>query len=202
MLDDFWGSFEWGNMEAEMKKVLPDAEIRDIPLESSALSSVLRCRTSEAGAQSGVPLQLAVSRRSRMDLRRECKGIWDEKGRLVVVINHNTDLGDAYEWMDLTGISLRILQLCVSHCREHDSCTRYPIDRRNRTDSRKVRAHGRSPEGASSSSGAERSSSTFSLPSETPESRTSSSSWDIIETRSHPRCICRLLYSIRTTSRE
>ena len=31
----------------------------------------------------------------------ECKGIWDDKGRLVVVINHNTDLGDAYEWMDL-----------------------------------------------------------------------------------------------------
>ena len=31
MLDDFWGSFEWGNMAAEMKKVLPDAEIQRYP---------------------------------------------------------------------------------------------------------------------------------------------------------------------------
>jgi hypothetical protein len=30
----------------------------------------------------------------------ECRGIWDKDGRLVVVINHNTDLGDAYEHMD------------------------------------------------------------------------------------------------------
>jgi hypothetical protein len=28
------------------------------------------------------------------------KGIWDDKGRLMVVINHNTDLGDAYEHAD------------------------------------------------------------------------------------------------------
>ena len=28
------------------------------------------------------------------------KGIHDEKGRLMVVINFNTDLGDAWEWAD------------------------------------------------------------------------------------------------------
>jgi Zn-finger nucleic acid-binding protein len=30
----------------------------------------------------------------------ECKGIWDDNGRLVVVINHNTDLKSAYMWSD------------------------------------------------------------------------------------------------------
>ena len=28
------------------------------------------------------------------------KGIHDEQGRLMVVINWNTDLGDAWEWAD------------------------------------------------------------------------------------------------------
>ena len=57
MLDDFWGSFEWGNMAAEMKKVLPNAEIQNIPLNHPHLSSVLRRRSSEAGAQSCLPQQ-------------------------------------------------------------------------------------------------------------------------------------------------
>ena len=30
----------------------------------------------------------------------ECKGVWDDHGRLMIVINHNTDLGDAYEHAD------------------------------------------------------------------------------------------------------
>ena len=31
ILDDFWGTFEWQAMERQMKKVLPNAEIKDIP---------------------------------------------------------------------------------------------------------------------------------------------------------------------------
>jgi hypothetical protein len=29
-----------------------------------------------------------------------CRGIFDDKGRLMVVINWNTDLGDAWEWAE------------------------------------------------------------------------------------------------------
>src|SRR6266853_1434702 len=32
--------------------------------------------------------------------RRQCRGIFDEQGRLLVVINWNTDLGDAWEWAE------------------------------------------------------------------------------------------------------
>ncbi|NJN43264.1 MAG: DUF4159 domain-containing protein, partial [Anaerolineae bacterium] len=31
MIDDFWGSFEWSNFEGEMKKILPEGKIVDIP---------------------------------------------------------------------------------------------------------------------------------------------------------------------------
>jgi hypothetical protein len=34
------------------------------------------------------------------------RGIFDEKGRLMVIINWNTDLGDAWEWADLAGYPL------------------------------------------------------------------------------------------------
>ena len=30
-----------------------------------------------------------------------CRGIFDENDRLMVIINWNTDLGDAWEWADL-----------------------------------------------------------------------------------------------------
>jgi hypothetical protein len=100
MLDDFWGSFEWGNMAAEMKKVLPDAEIRDIPLSHPIFHQFF-----DVDRLKQVP-SLAYTRNGGITHEQdgfsaECKGIWDENGRLMVVINHNTDLGDAYEHMDL-----------------------------------------------------------------------------------------------------
>ena len=35
------------------------------------------------------------------------RGIFDDEGRLMVVINWNTDLGDAWEWADDPGYPLR-----------------------------------------------------------------------------------------------
>jgi hypothetical protein len=100
MLDDFWGSFEWGNLVAEMKKVVPDAEIRDIPI-----SHPLFHQFYDVDRLKQVP-SLAYTINGGITYEQdgfypECKGIWDENGRLMVVINHNTDLGDAYEHMDL-----------------------------------------------------------------------------------------------------
>jgi hypothetical protein len=101
MLDDFWGSFEWGNLEAELKKVLPDAEIRDIPISHPLFHQFfdidrLKQVPSLAYAREGLFIT-----HEQDGFTAECKGIWDKTGRLMVVINHNTDLGDAYEHMDL-----------------------------------------------------------------------------------------------------
>lgn len=101
MLDDFWGSFEWGNLEAEMKKILPDAEIKDIPLDHPIFSEVFkveRLRQVPSAAYFFNPGGITWEQDGFVP---QCKGIWDKDGRLVVVINHNTDLGDAYQWMDL-----------------------------------------------------------------------------------------------------
>ena len=54
MIDDFWGSAEWANFEAEVKRVLPEYPIIEIPLDhpvftpSTTLTRSCRCRTSVA----------------------------------------------------------------------------------------------------------------------------------------------------------
>lgn len=100
MLDDFWGSFEWENMAFEMKKIFPDAEIRDIPLDHPLFHQFF-----DVDRLKQVPSYAYVVSPNHITFEQdgyepECKGIWDKNGRLMVVINHNTDLGDAYEWMD------------------------------------------------------------------------------------------------------
>ena len=99
VVDDFWGSYEWGNFQRQLRKVFPHAEIRDIPpnhpifhcfYEIDDLVQVPSLDFINTGVvveQDGFEPYL--------------KGIWDnESGRLMVVINHNTDLGDAYEHAD------------------------------------------------------------------------------------------------------
>jgi hypothetical protein len=101
MMDDFWGSFEWGNLVTELKKVMPDAEIKDIPLSHPIFHQMF-----DIDELKQVPSLAYLYNPQNITWEQdgfvpECKGIWDKNGRLVIVINHNTDLGDAYEWMDL-----------------------------------------------------------------------------------------------------
>ena len=98
VLDDFWGSFEWGNFRSQMEKILPGAEIRDIPRDHPIFHTVydideLIQVPSLNYIFGGVVIE-------QDGFEAYCKGIWDENGRLMVVINHNTDLGDAYEHAD------------------------------------------------------------------------------------------------------
>jgi Domain of unknown function (DUF4159) len=98
--DDFWGSYAWDHWAGEFAKVLPPAEypIRDLPLEHPLFRSqfvVARVPqipsinfwagtggTSERGDDSAVP---------------HARGIVDSNGRLLVLITHNTDIGDSWE---------------------------------------------------------------------------------------------------------
>ncbi len=101
MLDDFWGSFEWGNLAAEMKKVLPEGEIKDIPLDHPIFNEMFKVERLKQVPSIAYLINPGHITWEQDGFVPECKGIWDKKGRLVVVINHNTDLGDAYQWMDI-----------------------------------------------------------------------------------------------------
>ncbi len=98
VIDDFWGTNQWLQFEHEMRKVFPLLPIVDLDLDHPVFSTfydideILQVpaygrywggRTSERDGY--VPY---------------VRGILDEEGRLMVIINWNTDLGDAWEWAE------------------------------------------------------------------------------------------------------
>ena len=98
VLDDFWGSFEWERFLGEIEKVIPGAEIRDIPMDHEIFHAFYDIEEivqvpSLNYVYTGVVIE-------QDGFEAYCKGIWDDEGRLIAVINHNTDLGDAYEHAD------------------------------------------------------------------------------------------------------
>ena len=99
IMDDFWGSFEWQSMERQLKKVLPRSEIKDIPRDHPIfhifydIDHIIQVPSLAYAYNGGITWETD-------GFIPECKGVWDDHGRLIMVINHNTDLGDAYEHAD------------------------------------------------------------------------------------------------------
>src|SRR5581483_10895624 len=99
--DDFWGEYAWSVWEREIRKALPAGEytLQDVPLTHPLFHIVYTVaqipqipsinfwfgsgfRTSERGSDSATPHVRAISNRD---------------GRILVVMTHNTDFGDAFE---------------------------------------------------------------------------------------------------------
>jgi hypothetical protein len=98
--DDFWGEYAWTFWESQLRKALPSSTypIVDLPLDHPIFHEMMRVdkipqipaidfwegrrSTSERGADSAVPHVRAIS---------------DARGRVMVLMTHNTDFGDAYE---------------------------------------------------------------------------------------------------------
>ena len=99
-VDDFWGSYAWQVWEGQIQKVLPPSEfpIVDVPNNHPMFRTLFEVngvpqipgigtwrygrRTSERGADSA---------------QVHTRGIFDQKGRLMVFITHNTDVSDSWE---------------------------------------------------------------------------------------------------------
>jgi hypothetical protein len=103
MVDDFWGDYEWENFYREIKRVFPEREPEELPLEHEIFHCVYRMKEKPQvpsihawpGPGSNVTWE---SGRHGGDTRTvHFKGIFDDKGRMMVIICHNTDLGDGWE---------------------------------------------------------------------------------------------------------
>lgn len=98
MVDDFWGPHEWDNFYQEIKRVFPDREPRELPLDHPIfqipykLSKKPQVPSIHGGWQYGVTYE-----RDYGDPNPHYKGIFDDDGRMMAVICHNTDLGDGWE---------------------------------------------------------------------------------------------------------
>jgi hypothetical protein len=99
--DDFWGDYAFEHWLNEVRKALPSADypLIDVPLEHALFHTLYDVReipqipsigfwygtggrTSERGAGSATP---------------HVRAITDRDGRVMIVMTHNTDFGDAFE---------------------------------------------------------------------------------------------------------
>lgn len=100
MVDDFWGQEEWYNFYYEMKRVFPDREPVELPLSHPIFRAVF-----ELKEKPQVPsIDMAIRGRpygitwEREDAREpHYRALYDDKGRMMAIICHNTDLGDGWE---------------------------------------------------------------------------------------------------------
>jgi hypothetical protein len=98
MCDDFHGTEEWEVFTASMKRVFPDRPIVDIENSEAIFHTIynLDDRYQVPGAQ-----YLRSGRTYEYDgYDPHWRGIYDDRGRLMVAICHDMDLGDSWEWAD------------------------------------------------------------------------------------------------------
>jgi hypothetical protein len=98
MVDDFHGTQEWQIFLEGIQKVFPDREIVDIENSDPIFHTIydLDERIQVPGAQ-----YLRSGRTYEKDgYQARWRAIYDDKGRVLVAICHNMDLGDAWEHSD------------------------------------------------------------------------------------------------------
>jgi hypothetical protein len=100
-VDDFWGLREKANFVEQIRKVFPDRSLVPIPLDHEVfhtffdIDSIVQV-PNRGGGCSGGPTWERYD-----DTLPQILGISDDTGRLMVVVTYNSDLGDAWEYMDL-----------------------------------------------------------------------------------------------------
>jgi hypothetical protein len=98
-LDDFWGEYEWQNVREQMKRVLPEYEIKDLPRDHSIFHCYFDINEVVQVPGIGSWLGRGVTH-EKGGIVPHYMGIENKGGKLVVFIARNCDLGDAWEWID------------------------------------------------------------------------------------------------------
>ncbi len=102
MVDDFWGDYEWNNFYREIKRVFPHREPKELPLEHPIFHCVYdlkeRPQIPAFGmARQGPGGQIITWERGPDTRQVHYQSLFDDNGRMMAIICHNTDLGDGWE---------------------------------------------------------------------------------------------------------
>lgn len=95
MVDDFHGTAEWAGFMESMKRVFPDRPVLDIA-EGDPVLHVLYDLDERIQIPGIAPLMYGQTY-EQDGVNPTWRGVYDDEGRLMVAINHNMDLGDAWE---------------------------------------------------------------------------------------------------------
>ncbi len=96
MVDDFWGEDEWSNFYREFKHVFPEREPVELPLEHEIFHCVYDLK--KKPQIPSIHAWMNGQTTERWDAPEpHYRGVFDDKGRMMAIICHNTDVGDGWE---------------------------------------------------------------------------------------------------------
>lgn len=111
MADDFWGDLQWENFHREMKKVFPERDFVELPMDHPVFHTVFDLQVPKQSLQTpnwGTAVESLDPRSPYFGVTWEgrngsgseemhVRAITDEKGRIMVIATHNCDNGDGWE---------------------------------------------------------------------------------------------------------
>jgi hypothetical protein len=102
MVDDFWGTHEWDTFYTAFKQIFPEREPVELPITHEVFHIVFDLKVKPqipsvgaaiAGRRRGITYEWNKPGSEEVHYR----GVFDDKGRMMMIICHNTDLGDGWE---------------------------------------------------------------------------------------------------------
>jgi Domain of unknown function (DUF4159) len=99
-VDDFWGDRAWANWESQIGKALPPSEypIVDLPSNHTLFHTLFNVDHVPQVPNIGLWRNFReTSERGEESATVHTRAILDHRGRVMVMMTHNTDYGDAYE---------------------------------------------------------------------------------------------------------
>jgi hypothetical protein len=99
LVDDFWGDLEWKNFYLEMKKVFPEKEPEELKLDHEIFHCVFDLTEKPQLPSIQVAQRYGITYEPDKPGSEEVhyRALYDEEGRMMAIICHNTDLGDGWE---------------------------------------------------------------------------------------------------------
>jgi hypothetical protein len=101
MVDDFHGSLQWQAFLESLRRVFPDREVVDIPDDHEVFHTLYDL--DHKVQIPGVYALMSGQTWEQDGVEPHWRGVFDDNGRLMVAINFNMDLGDAWEHADDPG---------------------------------------------------------------------------------------------------
>jgi hypothetical protein len=114
MADDFHGDYEWEMFLKRIRFVFPDRPIVDIP-ENDPIFHTVFDLTDRFQIPGAAHLYQGCKNCGEGGQGAHWRGIYDDKGRIMVAISYNSDVGDAWEFADdpsypekFSGLAIRV----------------------------------------------------------------------------------------------
>ena len=109
MADDFWGTPEWAVFWDSMRRVFPDRQAVELENSNTIFHTIY-----DLDDRYQVPGMEHLDTGYKKDGRiARWRGIYDDKGRVMVAISLNSDIGDSWEWSDTPQYPLKYSDLGI-----------------------------------------------------------------------------------------